>query len=75
MIVILKKDPDQRQLDSLKTWLKAKGIDVHESTGIHQTILGLIGDTTTIDINLLNALEIVEDVQYSALSAIPPRST
>ena len=63
MIVILKKDPDQRQLDSLKTWLKAKGIDVHESTGIHQTILGLIGDTTTIDINLLNALEIVEDVK------------
>ena len=43
MIVILKKDPDQRQLDSLKAWLKAKGIDVHESIGIHQTILGLIG--------------------------------
>ena len=63
MIVILKKDPDQRQLDSLKAWLKAKGIDVHESIGIHQTILGLIGDTTTIDINLLNALEIVEDVK------------
>ncbi|MBQ7459813.1 MAG: 3-deoxy-7-phosphoheptulonate synthase [Oscillospiraceae bacterium] len=63
MIVILKKDHDKGQLDKLKTWLKSKGVDIHESTGIHQTILGLIGDTTSIDINLLNALDIVEDVK------------
>ncbi|MBR1842995.1 MAG: 3-deoxy-7-phosphoheptulonate synthase [Oscillospiraceae bacterium] len=63
MIVILKKNPDQNQLDNLKRWLRSKNIDIHESTGVESTILGLVGDTTTIDINLLNALDIVEDVK------------
>ncbi|MBQ4382311.1 MAG: 3-deoxy-7-phosphoheptulonate synthase [Oscillospiraceae bacterium] len=63
MIVILKKNPDKNQLESLKTWLRDKGLDIHESVGMSQTILGLIGDTTGIDINLLNALDIVEDVK------------
>ena len=63
MIVILKKNPDQNQLDNLKRWLRSKNIDIHESTGVESTILGLVGDTKTIDINLLNALDIVEDVK------------
>jgi 3-deoxy-7-phosphoheptulonate synthase len=38
-------------------------VDVHTSVGSMHTILGLVGDTTSIDINLLKALEIVEDVK------------
>ena len=57
MIVILKKNPDKAQLDSLKAWLNAKGIDIHESAGVHETVLGLVGDTATIDINLIKALD------------------
>ena len=63
MIVILKNDPDRQQLDGLIHWLGEQNIEVHPTVGAHQTILGLIGDTSRIDIDLISALEIVEDVK------------
>ena len=63
MIVILKQNPDQEQLDSLITWLKGKGIGVHFSMGEDRTILGLVGDTAQLDADLIAALDIVEDVK------------
>ncbi len=63
MIVILKKDPDREQLKSLIDWLHGKGIEVHTSAGTSRTILGLVGDTSTLDIDLISALSIVEDVK------------
>ena len=63
MIVILKENPDQAQLDSLLMWLKEQHVDVHPTIGAHHTILGLIGDTSKIDIDLISALDIVEDVK------------
>ena len=63
MVVIHKSDPDQQQLDSLKQWLRSFHLEIHESQGVNSTILGLVGDTTVVDIDLLNALDIVEDVK------------
>ena len=63
MVVILKSNPDQQQLNNLKDWLKSFHLDIHESQGVNSTILGLVGDTTVVDIDLLNALDIVEDVK------------
>ncbi|MDD4237329.1 MAG: 3-deoxy-7-phosphoheptulonate synthase [Desulfotomaculaceae bacterium] len=64
MIVILKKNnPDQKQLTPLVSWLKSLGISTHFSVGKHQTIIGLIGDTSVVDIGLIQSLEIVEDVK------------
>ena len=63
MVVILKKDPDSNQLKNLVTWLGSKGIDVHTTVGANQTILGLVGDTTHLDIDLISALDIVEAVR------------
>ncbi len=63
MVVILKNNPDQAQLDNLMVWLKNKGIDVHTTVGQQQTILGLVGDTTHLDIDLISALDIVEAVR------------
>ena len=63
MIVILKENPDQAQLDSLLMWLKEQHVDVHPTIGEHHTILGLIGDTSKIDIDLISALDIVDDVR------------
>lgn len=62
MIVILKKNPDERQLDNLIRWLKSLKLDVHLSTGENVTILGLIGDTSVVDIDLIRALDIVAEV-------------
>ena len=63
MIVILKPNPNQAQLDSLIAWLEEKQIQIHKSVGTSRTILGLVGDTAAIDANLINALDIVEDVK------------
>lgn len=66
MIVILKENPDQKQLDNLVAWLKSMDLSIHVSEGTHHTVLGLIGDTTTVDIDLISALDIVEDVKRIA---------
>ena len=63
MIVILKDNPDQKQLDNLISWLKSMNLDIHRSEGSSTTILGLIGDTASVDIDLIKALDIVETVK------------
>ncbi len=63
MIVILKKDPKQEQYDNLIQWLKSMDLDIHESKGAETHILGLVGDTSKVDIDLIMALDIVEDVK------------
>ncbi len=63
MIIVLKNDPSKDQLDNLMGWLGAKGVQVNVSAGVSQTVLGLVGDTTKIDMGLINALDIVEDVK------------
>ena len=63
MIVILKHNPNKDQLESLISWLQEKGIIIHTSIGEAHTILGLVGDTSQLDIDLIAALDIVEDVK------------
>ena len=66
MIVILKDRPDPDQLEGLISWLNAQDITVHPTVGSQQTILGLVGDTSRIDMNLIAALDIVEAVKRVA---------
>lgn len=63
MIVVLKDNPDKKQLDNLIAWLKSMGLDIHMSEGQSSTIMGLIGDTSGVDMDLINALDIVETVK------------
>ena len=63
MIVVLKDNPDQKQLDNLVAWLKSMNLDIHYSKGQSTTILGLVGDTASVDMDLINALDIVETVK------------
>ncbi len=63
MIVILKANPNESQLENLIAWLKEKNIQVHTSIGESHMILGLVGDTSHLDIDLIEALDIVEDVK------------
>lgn len=63
MVVILKQNPDKSQLRGLMTWLESKGISVQTTVGAQQTILGLVGDTSALDIDLISALDIVEAVR------------
>ncbi len=63
MIVILKQNPNRAQLENLIDWLQSKGIQIHTSVGLTHTILGLVGDTSQLDIDLISALDIVEGVR------------
>ncbi|MBR7113292.1 MAG: 3-deoxy-7-phosphoheptulonate synthase [Firmicutes bacterium] len=63
MIVILKPNCDKEQLQNLIDWLREQNVDVHISEGHFQTVLGLVGNTTNIDDELVASLEIVEDVK------------
>jgi len=63
MIVILRENPEKKQFDNLVSWIEAQGVTPHVTQGIHQTILGLVGDTAKIDIGLLQQMEIVEAVK------------
>ena len=63
MIVVLKQNTNPEQLNSLVNWLESKNITVHSSVGEAHTILGLVGDTSKLDIDLIAALEIVADVK------------
>ncbi len=63
MILVLKRHPDEKQLDSLLEWLHGMGLETHLSQGSYQTVLGLVGDTSRVDIDLVRSLEIVEDAK------------
>ena len=63
MIAVLKNTATDSQIQSIVDWIRSVGLDVHISKGDYQTVLGLIGDTSHIDIDLLRALDIVEDVK------------
>ena len=63
MVIILKENPETRQLENLISWIKEQGVTPHITQGMHQTIMGLVGDTARIDIDLLRQMEIVETVK------------
>ena len=63
MITVLKQGVSQQQIDNLVEWFEKQGLRVHISEGEYNTILGLIGDTSKIDVELLSVIDIVESVK------------
>ena len=63
MIAVLKRNTTEQQKEHLICWLKNMNLDVHVSTGQEITVLGLVGDTSRVDMELLGSLEIVESVK------------
>lgn len=63
MIAILKSGTTPEQTQHLVSWLKTMNLDVHISQGAEVTVLGLIGDTSRVDMDLLKSLEMVETVK------------
>ncbi len=62
MIVTIKNQCSKSEFDKLIAWIKSLGLDTHVSSGANATIIGLIGDTSKVDIELLHSLEIVDAV-------------
>ncbi|MBR2572630.1 MAG: 3-deoxy-7-phosphoheptulonate synthase [Clostridia bacterium] len=63
MVVVLKNPAHPAEVRSLVSWLEGMGLDIHVTVGRETTILGLVGDTSMVDIDLIQALDIVEEVK------------
>ncbi|PWM23891.1 MAG: 3-deoxy-7-phosphoheptulonate synthase [Clostridiales bacterium] len=62
MIIYVKEDTNQKQLDTLTEWLNRMGVEVHTMTGADRIILGLVGDTENVDVDLVQGLDFVQKV-------------
>ena len=49
MLIIMKKSADESALDHVKEFLINRNYDIHQSTGANRIIIGVIGDTETLD--------------------------
>lgn len=64
MIIVLKRGLDKKTIENFSTSLKKKyNVEVNQWQGVNETVLGLIGDTTAIDIGTINAQDVVYSVR------------
>ena len=49
MLIVMKKGASEEQKRQVKQYLVEHDFDFHQSTGANRTIIGVIGDTRTID--------------------------
>ena len=64
MIAVLRHNTTEAQKQHLIGWLKAQGLDIHVSEGAEYTVLGLVGDTSKVDVDLLQSLDMVSAVRH-----------
>ncbi len=57
MLIVMKKGASETQLRRVKQYLVEHDYDFHQSTGADRTIIGVIGDTDTVDRAELENLE------------------
>ena len=62
MVVIMKPGTQQREIDKLVAQFQLQGLTVGITTGVGCTILGLVGDTTGVDMDKITINEHVERV-------------
>lgn len=63
MVVILKKNADAGKIRALLQQIDTLGVQTNYSEGTQTTVIGLIGDTSRVDMDTLLANEAVEDVK------------
>ena len=63
MIAVMKHGVTESQMGNLIDWFKEQGVNVSVTKGEFQTIIGLIGDTSKLDVELIESLDIVESVK------------
>jgi len=49
VLIIMKRSADESALDHVKELLINRNFDIHQSTGVNRTIIGVIGDTEILD--------------------------
>lgn len=63
MIIVLKPNSDKNKYEELKDLLQGMGFELHISQGKQSLILGLVGDTSKVDIDAFSAWDIIDSVK------------
>ena len=63
MIIIVKPEAKKERVQDLIHWIEGQDFRTHVSTGDYSTIIGVIGDTSKLDTELIGGLDIVEGVK------------
>ena len=63
MVIIVKDGTKEERIRDLIQWIESQNLRTHVSTGDYSTIIGVIGDTSKLDEDLINGLDIVEGVK------------
>ena len=69
MLIVMKKKASEEQLRKVKQYLVDHDYDFHQSTGANRTIIGVIGDTESVNRNEVESQEGVH-----AIFKIPPEN-
>ena len=56
MLIIMKRTADETAVDTVKEYLITRDFDIHQSTGANRIIIGVIGDTDTLDTDIIDAM-------------------
>jgi len=62
MIVVVKPNTKEEEIQRLIKMIETQGVKIHYSKGIDHTILGIVGDTTLVDVAKIRSNQIVENV-------------
>ncbi|RBP42701.1 3-deoxy-7-phosphoheptulonate synthase [Garciella nitratireducens] len=62
MVIVLNPEVEEKEVDKMKKKIKELGLEIHESKGKNYRLLGLIGDTSIIDPEIIEANRNVEKV-------------
>jgi len=62
MLIITKINSPEESLDQIKEYLINKGFDIHQSTGANRPIIGVIGDTESLDEHIIESMPGVSQV-------------
>ncbi|NVN93330.1 MAG: hypothetical protein HXX11_22420 [Desulfuromonadales bacterium] len=62
MLIIMKKHAAEESLDQIKEYLISRDFDIHQSTGANRTIIGVIGDTATLNDQEIEAMPGISQV-------------
>ena len=62
MIVTIKRNAEEKEIQELIAWLESFGLQVRTWVGAKYTLIGLIGDTASLDGRLIESMPIVEKI-------------
>ena len=63
MIIIVKQGANEERIQDLIHWIESQNLITHVSKGEFTTIVGVIGDTSKLDEDLIMGLDIVDSVK------------